>query len=278
MATETTPARASTPVVAAFGASRRCAETLEMATALAKQVGADLEVVFVEDANLLRLADLPPTLEVDRLSGTTRRIDRAHILRTLNCEVRKLKKELTRVTKATTLRPTMRVVRGQVLSEALAASANVDVTFVHAVRQMLPGERLPGALSSHDSTASARAMARRPRIRRSVWTLFEGDAASTRAIEVASRMADTLRCSLTVLLASGGGEQAAAAKRQAHAAAGLADVRFVEVAEKGALLQGRMLASGAGGLLVLAKHSRELEDRATRDYLESLSVPLVLVA
>lgn len=278
MVTETFPTPASTAIVAAFGASRRCAETLEMAAALAKHAGANLEVVYVEDANLLRLADLPGTHEVDRLSGITRGIDRARMMRALSCEVRQLKNELARVTKATSLRPTVRVVRGQVLSEALAASVGVDVTFVHAARRMLSGERLPGAFMSRDPAPSAWRQGRRPRNRRSVWTLFEGDSAGIRTIELASRMAHTLECGLMVLLACRGGEQAAARKREARAAAGLTDLEFVEVAEKGSLLQSRMLAPGAGSLLVLAKQSRELEDRATRDYLESLCVPLVLVA
>jgi hypothetical protein len=40
----------------AVNAARRCGETLEMAAALAISTGADLEVVYVEDANLLRLS------------------------------------------------------------------------------------------------------------------------------------------------------------------------------------------------------------------------------
>jgi hypothetical protein len=39
-----------------------------------------------------------------------------------------------------------------------------------------------------------------------------------------------------------------------------------------------VLAPSAGGLLVLARESPDLENSAARDYLESLAVPVVLVA
>ena len=44
------------------------------------------------------------------------------------------------------------------------------------------------------------------------------------------------------------------------------------------LLLERILTPGSSSLLVLAKESQELEDSVTRSYLESLAVPVVLVA
>ncbi len=57
--TDRAPTDTTTPILVAINAARRCGETLELATALATSIGADLEVVFVEDANLLRLAQRP---------------------------------------------------------------------------------------------------------------------------------------------------------------------------------------------------------------------------
>ncbi len=63
-----------------------------------------------------------------------------------------------------------------------------------------------------------------------------------------------------------------------RAAVDQVELRFLDVGEKQSLLQGRIMAPAAGRLLVLAGQSRELEDNATLSYLESLTVPLVLVA
>ena len=132
-------------VVMAINSARRCGETLELATALAADVGADLEVVFVEDADLLRLADLPVTREIDRISGRSRELDSRRMLRALHCEARRLRQELARIGRAGSVRSTLRVVRGHYLTEALAVSARVELTFVHSTRHPLPGEHLPSA-------------------------------------------------------------------------------------------------------------------------------------
>ena len=278
MATESNESRAGTPIVVAVNATRRCGETLEMAAALAVSVGADLEVVLVEDANLLRLADLPVTREVDRVSGTTRELDSARLQRAMHGEARQLQHELTRIGRATSIRSTVRVVRGQILSEALAASASVDVTFVHGAARGLPGEHLTSTLFRRERTDPTRRAGRRPRGRKPVWTLFEGGPASVRALQVAAKLARALECSLMVLVPRSGAEDAEDRKREARAYAEQVELRIVEVAENRALLQERILAPGASSLLVLAKQSSELEDRVMRSYLESLAVPLVLVA
>jgi hypothetical protein len=167
------------------------------------------------------------------------------------------------------------VVRGRIFSEALAASESVDVTFVHAARRALPGEHLPSPLSRPQAAPGS---GRWTRPRKPVWTLFEGGPASVRALRVADRLAGALGCGLMVLLPSSGAEQAESRKREARTVVDRADLRFLEVAENRCLLLERILAPGVSSLLVVTKQNRELEDDVTRRYLESLAVPLVLVA
>jgi len=276
MRTEAGQSRTNAPIVVTVNATRRCGDTLDMAAALATSLGADLEVVFVEDANLLRLADLPVTREVDRLSGTTRDLDSTHLLRALHCEARQLRHELKRIGLSTSVKSTVRVVRGQILSEALAASAKVDVTFVHGTRRALPGDYPPSTARRPEMPVPGGTPSRRPRM--PVWTLFEGGAASVRALRVAAMLARTIECKLMVLIPYAGDDAAERQRREARTAVDQVDLRFLDVGQKQSLLQGRILAPGAGSVLVLAGQSRELEDSATLGYLESLAVPLVLVA
>jgi hypothetical protein len=235
-------------------------------------------VPISEDANLLRLADLPVTREVDRISGATRSLDSARLQRALQSEARQLRYELTRIRRATSLRSTVRVVRGQVLNEALAASVSVDVTFVHGTRRGLPGEQLPSTLLRRGRTLPAPGSRRPSRAGKPVWTLFEGGPADVRAIQVAAKIARSLGGGLMVLLPYRGADEAERAKREARAVVDQVDLRFLEVAENRALLQERILTPGSSSLLVIAKQSQELEDSVTRSFLESLAVPLVLVA
>lgn len=256
MVIENAPRSAHSPIVVAVNATRRCGETLEMAAALATSTGVDLEVVYVEDANLLRLADLPVTKEIDRLSGAARDIDSGRMQRALHSEARQLRSKLARIGRATTVRSSVRVVRGHFLGEALAASAKVDVTFVHGAR--------------HGAQRSQRGP-------RPILTLFKGGPEGVRALRVAATLARTIGGGLTVLIPNQGDAGAERFKREARESVELADIRFVEGAEGRTLMLGRMLAPGAGSLLVLAKRSPELDDETTRAYLEELAIPLVLV-
>ncbi len=276
--TDRAPADATTPIVVAINAARRCGETLELATALATSVGADLEVVFVEDANLLRLADLPVTREIDRISGITRELDSRRMLRALHCEARQLRRELARIGRVSSVRSTLRVVRGHYLTEALAASASVDVTFVHSARRPLPGEHLPIAPVRPIAASAAHGQARRGAGRKPLWTLFDGSPASGRALAVAAKLARTLACHLVVVLPVSGVDEIEKRKREVQIAADKVTLQYLVVADKRLSQLGKAPAPGAGSLLVLARKSPDLEDSAARSYLESLTVPVVLVA
>ncbi len=276
--TERALADTTTPIVVAINAARRCRETLELATALAASVGADLEVVFVEDANLLRLADLPVTREIDRISGISRELDSRRMLRALHCEARQLRRELARIGRASSVRSTLRVVRGHYLTEALAASASVDLTFVHSARRPLPGEHLPSAHAWPVTAGVAPGRARRAAGRKPLWTLFDGSPASGRALTVAAKLARTLACRLVVVLPVSGVDEIERRKREVQIAADKVTLRYLVVADSRLSQLGKAPAPNTGSLLVLARKSSDLEDSAARSYLESLTVPVVLVA
>ncbi|TDJ19289.1 MAG: hypothetical protein E2O65_04400 [Gammaproteobacteria bacterium] len=275
---ERTPADTTTPIVVAINAARRCRETLEMATALAVSVGADLEVVFVEDANLLRLADLPVTREIDWISGIIRELDSRRMLRSLHCEARQLRRELTRIGRASSVRSTLRVVRGHYLTEALAASASVDLTFVHSARRPLPGEHPPSARARPGTAGPALGRAHRAAGRKPLWTLFDGSPASGRALAVAATLARTLACHLVVVLPVSGVDEIERRKREVQTAADKVTLRYLVVADNRFFQPGKAPAPNTGSLLVLARNSPDLEDSAAQSYLESLTIPVVLVA
>jgi nucleotide-binding universal stress UspA family protein len=276
--TEPAPSGATTPIVVAINAVRRCGETLELATALASSLGADLDVVFVEDENLLRLSDLPVAREVDRFSGAIRELDSQRMLRALRCELRQLRRELSRLGMMTSVRSTVRVVRGHYLTEALAASASVNVTFVHGARRPFPEHHLPGAPLRLSASGAKHGPAGRTGRRTALWTLFDGSQASARALKVAVKLAHTLAGKLVVLVPGSAAGDIESRKREAQIAADRADLQYLVVAGDRLPQLGGVLAPGAGSLLVLARESPGLEDNAARSYLESLAMPVVLVA
>lgn len=270
MVTEDTALVACSQIVVTLDAARRCAGTLEIAAAFARSTGARLEVLLVEDANLLRLVELPFAQEVDRISGATRVIDGAVMRRALESEARQLRTELGHIRRATSVRTSVRVVRGQILGEAMAASARGGITFVHKAARTLPGlDRLGIA---------AAPFTRRRRPRAPVLTLFKGGPESARTLSVAAELAHCIDSALTVLVPSRGDEGAEPYKREALEIVAGPAIKFVEGAEGRTLMLRRLLARGAGSLLVLAKASPELGDQTIVAYLEEIGIPLVLVA
>lgn len=279
--TEPAASEAATAIVVAVNAGRRCAQTLELAASLAASAGADLEVVFIEDADLLRLADLPVAFEIDRISGTSRKMDARSMLRALRCEVQQVHREIARLGRNTSLRASVRVVRGHYLTEALAASAHGGVTFVHGARRPLPGDFLPATPAPSMAPAMtmgvrsadrARLAARRP-----LWTLFDGSPASVRALKVALLLSRGVPGKLVVLLPGRSGDETESRKREAQTLAGAAHLQFLDVGQDWLSQLRQALAPGADSLLVLARESPALEGSDARSYLESLSIPVVLV-
>jgi K+-sensing histidine kinase KdpD len=68
-------------VVVALDASANSRATLRAAAQLALQLQAELEGLFIEDDNLLRLCNLPFSQEVGLFSATARRLDSGAIER-----------------------------------------------------------------------------------------------------------------------------------------------------------------------------------------------------
>ena len=271
--TEPAASGAASPIVVAVNAARRCAATLELAGALAASVGADLDVLFVEDADLLRLADLPVTREIDRLSGMARELDTRRMLRALRVEVQQLHRELARLARSTSVRASLRVVRGHYLTEALAAAAHGQATFVQGARRALPGELFAASPPIVAGSAVVAGAARG-----ALWILFDGSAAGIRALKVALALTRAPGRSLRVLVPDGGADELESRKRAARMAAGGRDLQFLAVAQNWLSQAGRSLRPGAVSLLVLARTDPLMEAAAARDYLESLPVPVVLVA
>ena len=62
-------------IMVALDASPRNVEMIEIAAKLAARMGSELIGLFVEDINLLRMADLPFASEIGLFSNGTRRLD-----------------------------------------------------------------------------------------------------------------------------------------------------------------------------------------------------------
>ena len=114
-------------ILVALDASPHSMAALEAAAELAAGLQAELLGVFVEDVNLLRLAGLPFAREVHAFSAIPRALDSQEIERELRAQAERARRALARAAEREQVRWTFRVVRGPVLEELLAASAQADL-------------------------------------------------------------------------------------------------------------------------------------------------------
>ncbi|MDX1434099.1 MAG: universal stress protein [Gammaproteobacteria bacterium] len=260
--------RVAIRIVVALNAPTRSLPTLEMASALAARLDAELEALFVEEEELMRAASLPFAREVDRISGATRPLDTGLMARVLRTEAASLERLLARACTGLATSPKLRVVRGHYLAEALSVAATADMTILYRARRTLEEER----------GASARTARRRRR--RPIWVVFDDAPESARALEVSAELARTLGNELVVMVPGAQGDAAARIEQEARTQ--LAEIgasaRFVEVPSAQPDDLQRAIGRAGADLLVLGRAIARLEEGAAVTWLEDTGTPVMLVA
>ena len=260
MTTEESAAGDAPRVAVVVTAPRRSRSTLDMASALARDLHAGLDAVFVEESDLLGIADLPVTHEIDLACGTTRALDSARMARALRAEAENLRRGLaSRDAGAASESRGARVhvLRGRYATAAVETAAGVDIAFLHRASRGAP-ERMRGP----------------------VWALFDGVPGCERALSAAASIATELGCLLVALIPASSAEHGDALATRACA--------LVDAAAQGVLVRtvmpqapGRMaeiaVADGAR-VLVMARDAAAPGDAPDAHWLASFPVPLVLVA
>ena len=128
-ASDAAPEAARPPrrIVVALDASSHSHAALAAAVALAGRLQAELQGIFVEDVNLLRLAELPFAREVRFGLPAARPVQGEELLRGLRARAAVLRRELAELAEQNKVSSTFRVVRGAVAGELIAAALEADV-------------------------------------------------------------------------------------------------------------------------------------------------------
>lgn len=238
-------------VLVALGASIPNRPAVETGVGLAAAVGAALEALFVEDANLLRLGALPFASETSALTGVRRALAVGEMERALRVEASRLERMLAASAARQQVRWSFAVTRGELLAEAMTREADLVVVGAPARPSVSPQE--PGSPGP-------------------VATLFDASPEALRALTVAARLARALGRDLIVLVPAGDAKLQRAARQQANE--WLAREQFAGrivpvAAARSALIEvvrsrrGRILALPASALMVPTLHLAGLIDELT---------------
>lgn len=130
-------------VLVALDAASSGAAALDSAARLAALVGAELQGLFVEDIDLLRLAALPFAQEVSVSSAAERRIDASAVQALFRVKIEERRQLLAVAAQGAGARWSFRVVRGRTIDAAFGAAAEADLLFLGRRRDALPAINAP---------------------------------------------------------------------------------------------------------------------------------------
>ncbi len=177
-------------ILVALDSSSYGLAALEAAAKLAVEARAELEGLFVEDINLLRLAGLPFAQEVTYPSAAPRPLDVTSVENALRDRADEVRRALAEACHRVSVRWSFRVTRGPVTRTTLEAGAAADLLI----------------MGRQSSTIAA---SRRWRLRRAgtILVVFDGSEASQRALEVATRLGRNESRNVVVVLAANDRQQ-----------------------------------------------------------------------
>lgn len=178
-------------ILVALDASQHSLAALEMAASMAELLHAELMGVFVEDINLLRVAQLPFVQEVRYPMARLREIDEARMTQQLRALAAQAERELSEIAAKRHVRWSFRIARGSVAAELLAASlqAEADMLALGRFGRSLVPQTLLGStarVAVKQAKGPVLLMRAGVDLEQPLLLIYDGTAAARRALVLAS--------------------------------------------------------------------------------------------
>lgn len=266
-------------ILVALDGSPHSQAALEAAAHLAELLRAELMGVFVEDVNLLRLAELPFAQEVRRHTATIEKLELRYLHRQLRRQAEQAQADLKRVANAHALSATFRVARGPVSAEVLAAALEADLLALGRISHAGP-PRLGSTAKTAVAQTNRPVLLMRPGLPfdQPILLIYDGSPGAERALEVAAYLAGE-NGRLQVLLWAENAQQALAqeqAIRQSQQPKGL-HLQFRRLTQPDVANLAYLVRLSGTGLMVLSDTNTRLPTAVIHTLLEELDHPILLV-
>ncbi len=267
-------------ILVALDASPHSRAALQAAVELAARLEAEVLGMFVEDINLLRLAELSLGGEVVVHSATRRELDARQLERELRAQAVLVRRALARMAQRARIQWDFRVVRGVVASELLNAASSMDLIILGRVgRSLVPGRRLGTTARAVLSGATCLALILQygSRLGMPILVVYDDSPLGSRALSASIALAQKGR--LTVLILAGDRETAERlrerAERRLQGQGVQAEYRSLTSPAVPRLAES--LQAEECGVLVLPAEGPLLRDAAVMALLEEIEIPVLLV-
>ena len=189
-------------ILVALDSSATNKSTLQVATALASKLKAQLQALFVEDINLIHLAELPFAREVSASTHTARQLTLADMEKQLSGQVRRLRQMVDQAALQSQLAVEFKVLRGPVASELCMAVQQMDLLIVGKNTQLLRHSEKLGSITRDmltGSKCSLLLLQHGASLERPVAVVYTGSETSRRALQLGAQLAQGDHDQLSVL-------------------------------------------------------------------------------
>jgi nucleotide-binding universal stress UspA family protein len=267
-------------ILVALDASHHSLAALEAAVELAVDLGAELQGLFVEDVNLLRLARSPIAREMQFPFVASAQLDRARMERQLRAQAAQARKALAASCERRRIKWSFRVVRGEVAPEVLEAAMDVDLLSLGKVSRPLVRRTRLGSTAraaATQSPSSVLLLQRDVSIKPPVAVVYDGSPTARYALKIAAHLAQKNEGYLAVLIVAGASDEEY--RLQAETADWLRKqallIRYRRLASAGVTTLTHEVRSEGSGVLVLS--STILTPEAFQALLDEVDCPVLLV-
>ena len=268
-------------IVVALDASPHSQAALEAAVELAALMEAEMLGLFVEDVNLLRLAELPFPQEICVSTTTCRQLD----VQAIECELRaqavRLRHTLAMHAGRARVRWSFQVARGVIAHELLAAAAEADMITLGRTGHTVSGRGLGSTARAVLSRAPCLTLLMRQgeRLQVPVMVLYDGSPLARRALGTACRLLEGRARHIIVLVPAADEETVEGIKSEVSQQLRESELmpRYHVVRVPNAQRLARAIQTEPLGTLVLPVQSSALSQEELVDLMNEVQVPILLV-
>ena len=255
-------------IAVALDASAQSLRVMGLAATIAAAMEAELEGVFVEDADLLRLAGLPFLREFRLATRRENTVDRERLQRELRATARWVRESLERSASQRGCAWSFRIWRGDLGAEILSAALDAEMFTLSPIGRFAPFYSRPSA---------------QPQLGRDtefvVSVLFNGNEGAARALAAAADLGARHKAALCVLLQAAGPSAMRKLRDRADALLGKARgrVRYLPLQQGDSEALARAVRAVKGDLLVVDSTNDLLGRQTLWQSLGALQCPLLIV-
>ena len=267
-------------ILVALDASQQSQVALETAALMAERMQAELEAMFVEDIDLLHLAELPFTHEIGLTSASRRMLDSVAMARALRVRAGQARAMLESIAAKHKIASSFRVARGKVLEELLAATETVDVVAVGTRGHKLGhGQQVGSTYSGMLQSCRCSVLVLQENISPgdAIVVLFDGSDASMRALELAKTMSTSHHDPMVVVLLYRDSGAASLKQQAAKHLGDTVDVEYRELSPSQLDELSRTLNSTKCGVFLVPRPITQTFDSLSVERLAHLRCPVMLL-